>query len=526
MNSFRRKQILRKKKRAAIPQQNDPEQIKAVANEPNQPETEPDPIPFFTCSSCGKEFFYQDFVLAVIEYGLIFLDSPHKFVLGFTCRFCAEPTTVLKEFSKTQLIPQAVSELCYCVINNHPWVYSLIVPDQNNDSENPNVHEFHRTGRWAYNSFPYAFEGVHDEPFFSHMREIEPKANVVSDLVDPGEYYFNEIYSIEFQPDLDPTKNPKDPSSDEALSQFKETISNSFGCYQRGSQIVGPGFKALWFSENAVNDFIRLNVETLKQKKVFPRYYLFDPTWATINHFSWKHKLQIDFMNEISSQTDISISGMFSDSSKGSITKAFEFLTILDQPYPRFFHEFFSGQKGVYHTKHSKSIEPLCVLEEKCIYHPKGNHRRITKEIWDHFQKDYIQEALVFNADRFVDEFCEAASKISFTYKTAWDLKEKHLIDLHASIESRNHRAKKNAKIDEDFNQQAMEAEKAFPEVKIISQARSINKLKVRISNFGKIVKRTHFKGPVMLLGERGTGKTHFARAIHYSLKLFAEAER
>jgi hypothetical protein len=377
MNSFRKKQRLRKKMRVATPQQSEPEQIELVSNEPS--EAEPDPVPFFTCPSCGKEFFYYDFVLAVVECGLIFLENPHKFVFGFTCRFCDEPNTVLKEFSKTKLIPQAVYDICGCICNNQPWVYSLMVPDQKKDADIPAIHEFHRTGRWVYNSFPYAFEGVHDEPFFSHMREIEPKENIVSDLMDPGEYYFNEIHSIEFQPDLDPTKNPEGPSSEEELSKFKETINNSIGCYQRGSQIVGPGFKALWFSENAVNDVIRLNIETLKQKKVFPRYYLFDPTLATINHFSWKHKLQIDFMNEISSRTDISISGMFSGSSKDSISKAFEFLTILDQPYPSFFHEYFSGKKGVYHTKHSKSIEPLCVLEEKCIYHPKGSHRLITK---------------------------------------------------------------------------------------------------------------------------------------------------
>lgn len=127
MNSFRKKQRLRKKMRVATPQQSEPEQIELVSNEPS--EAEPDPVPFFTCPSCGKEFFYYDFVLAVVECGLIFLENPHKFVFGFTCRFCDEPTTVLKEFSKTQLIPQAVYDICACICNNQPWVYSLMVPD-------------------------------------------------------------------------------------------------------------------------------------------------------------------------------------------------------------------------------------------------------------------------------------------------------------------------------------------------------------------------------------------------------------
>lgn len=109
---------------------------------------------------------------------------------------------------------------------------------------------------------------------------------------------------------------------------------------------------------------------------------------------------------------------------------------------------------------------------------------------------------------------------------TKWDRENKindRMLNTKARIKLRRSVKKdpppnqiKKIKNTEEIHQKAIEAEAFFPGVKIMSQSRLMDEIKIRISKFHKI---PGFKGPILILGERGTGKSYLAKAIHDATK-------
>lgn len=366
------------------------------------------PPPFkFKCPTCQTSYSFSDFTTSIIQRGLILLDGISHCWFGCTCSFCADHSTIIQKFPKNNL-PQELAELYNCIYGDRIWEYSIDVPASD---KNPVGSESFASGQWEYNSFPYTF--IHkSQPFFSFKSQLPPNSKWLNDFNGPGHDY----------DDLNP----------EIAVQIQDAVNNSNLSYIRGSRISEPAIKVLWFKEDEIDELVLF--ETAKKKKVFPRYTLYDSTWESMQIFCWNHALQLDFVKQISSISEIPLVEFLSMSSKKKVAQAYDFLTILDKPYS-FSSINPSSQGGAIQLNiASEAVSPMESLNKNSIYFSKESRERITKKIWDHFNKDYIQEMLLVRSDKFISEFIELSKFISFSRKSVWDLKEQYLLEIHSAI--------------------------------------------------------------------------------------------
>ena len=216
-----------------------------------------------------------------------------------------------------------------------------------------------------------------------------------------------------------------------------------------------------------------------------------------------------------------------SPSPKNTITKNFDFMRLLDWPpeptQPPDAAEIASGieclnKKDQWIMMHAtngpdlhyqlRGIEP----NEKLLGLLGDDHEKFSEIIWSNFFNKNVRDLLGKLADKFIDDYIELSKRIGLTPQTAWNLKEKYLMDLAEAIESRTKRDKLKKVAKEHERERVQEAEIHFPGVKIISDNTQINDIKIWISKFSNIDMN---KLTILLLGERGTGKDLFARAIH-----------
>ncbi len=462
--------------------------------EDNQPEQ----VPFkLECPHCKKIFLFSDFTISIIQYGLILLDGFEECWFGCTCSFCADHSTFIQKFQKNNL-PQELADIYYSLLNDQEWLYHYMVQTSNqNNGADPEEAQRERFsyGKWFYNAFPYHFEHP-SIPLFSHFSVIPSKQNKVFDYLEPEPQFYD-------RDSIPPGKE-------------QEVFNQSYCSFQRGCRVLGPAFMVLWFSDNEILELAEL--ESQGKRKAFPRYSLYDETWENIQFFCWNNKYQYEFVEQISDNTGIPVVDFLSISSKKRIAITYEFLNILDQP-PSFLNT--EPEKGNMTIRISKkNTQPLTALPADSVYAHKRTRENLTEKVWNNLFKDYIQDTLAFNADKFIQQFYDLSKSISFSYGLVWELKEKCLKELDEILHSKYQKRKKERERDKEIQQQALEAEKSFPGVNIISQSRSINELKIRISNYHKAVTRLAFKGPILILGEKGTGKTDLAFAIHQAIKL------
>lgn len=439
------------------------------------------PSPFeLQCDKCKSIHTFSDFSISIIQQGLILLDNPSVCWLGCTCLFCHE-ATIIKKFSKTSS-PQEAIDLYNCICLGQEWHYSIF----NTSSEMfSGSSEVHGKGLWEYNSFPYHF--IHTAtPSFCYQGQLPP----------------NSISLTNFD---DPQSMCEDPG-DKNHQGEKNNTSDLFISYLKGSRIAQPAASILWFTEDEMDALITL--ESKQKQMVFPRYTIVDSMWEAMQFFCWNHKLQLDFVKQIEKSVSIPLIEHLSMPSKKRITTAYELMSILDQPHP--------DQTSTTSINIApQSIEPMCSLNKGSVYRNKETREKITKKIWDNFNRDFIQEMLITRADKFILEFIELSRSTLLSRNSVWALKEKCLMELYNAVTSKYQRKieRKNDAI--HWQQRAEEAEKTFPDVKILSQSTALNQLKVQISKLPKVIEAQNFYGPVLLLGEKGTGKTLFAKAIH-----------
>jgi len=436
------------------------------------------PPPFeLQCDKCKSIHTFDDFSISIIQKGLILLDNPNFCRFGCTCLFCHE-ATIIKKFSKASS-PQEAIDLYNCIYSGQKWFYDILNTSPEMFSGRINI-----CGEelWEYNSFPYDF--IHTTtPSFFYERQISTD------------------YLTNFE---EPQSICEDPG-DENHPCEKDNTSDLFISYLKGSRVAQPAVSILWFTEDKIDDLITLESE--QKKKVFPRYTIVDSTWKRMQFFCWNHKLQLDSFKQIEKSVGIPLIEHLSMPSKNKITTAYEFMSILDQPHP---HQTSTASINIV----PQSIEPVSSLNKSSVYRTKETREKITKKVWDNFNRDFIQEMLITRADKFILEFIELSRSTLLSRNSVWDLKEKYLLELYNAVTSKYQRIVEQKNDTIHWQKRAEEAEKTFPDVKILSKSTALNKLKVQISKLPKVIEAQDFYGPVLLLGEKGTGKTLFAKAI------------
>ena len=378
--------------------------------------------------------------------------------------------------------PQEAIDLYNCICLGQEWHYSIYNTSPEMFSGNS---EIHGKGLWEYNSFPYHF--IHTAtPFFSYQGQLPP----------------NSISLTNFD---DPQSMCEDPGGNNHRCE-KDNTSDLFISYLKGSRIAQPAASILWFTGDEIDDLIIFESE--QKRKVFPRYTFVDSLWTAMQFFCWNHKLQLDFVKQIEKSVSIPLIEHLSMPSKKRITTAYEFMSILDQPHP--------DQTSTNSINIApQSIEPMSPLNKGSVYRTKETREKITKKVWDNFNRDFIQEMLITRADKFILKFIELSRSTLLARNSVWALKEKSLTELYNAVTSKHQRRVERKNDTIHWQERAKEAEKAFPDIKILSQSTALNQLKIQISKLPKVIEAQSFYGPILLLGEKGTGKTLFAKAIH-----------
>lgn len=132
------------------------------------------------CPNCGVEFFFPDFAISIIQYGLIILEGPNMFIFGCTCRFCLE-ATITKKILRDLPLPEEVAELYNCIFQKETWKY---MHGSDNVKRSFCSDIFRISGEWKYNSFPYRFfhpeeVSVRNNHFPMHFSQVITKQALI-----------------------------------------------------------------------------------------------------------------------------------------------------------------------------------------------------------------------------------------------------------------------------------------------------------------------------------------------------------
>lgn len=193
------------------------------------------------CDHCHERLFLAELI---DRCGIIILTGRKHGYVGSVCPHCLK--TVL-----TKTGHDAIDEL-RC---------GLQFPNQNQPSEG--------IGAW-YHSFPYS------------IRRDICDLNIVDRFFKP----------------LTP-KNTKLESWELAhLSNLSTGVPEGVLCsYSFGDSAIGPAITAWWFKEEDVDHF--LSIENRDHVRVFPRYIAYNQSLAAIEQFCWKYRLKKHYVDDL-----------------------------------------------------------------------------------------------------------------------------------------------------------------------------------------------------------------------------------
>lgn len=438
----------------------------------NEPKNGTEPTGF-ECSHCGKNIPIDDAVVSIVNHGFIYLDGHTHRWFGFNCPLCPAKSTYIRQYRK-DLQPPIVNDL-FGRINAIELSEGFSADD---------------TKKWTYCSFPYKLK----------------KSDLLSQAIIGPEIHqlhseFESVQNIVFDPDI----------TDVAVGEETNDNKNNaeWACsYWVGRLAMGPVIAIWWYKKNEIINLAKTESET--GFKIFPRRIFYDPIYIAIGNLCWRNKLQYDFLKD--GTLKLPVTEILNSSTKKDLTKSLDFMHILDTVH----------QDDLF--KHTGNKNQMTILSAKPSRLPYKNsspiagvlHDKFSKTVWENFTKDYIQKSLIYLADKFIDEYVEISKHTDFKYQSVWELKERYLKEIYDIVQSRYKRKIIDERSKKEELAQVKEAEKAFSGVEIISVDSEINKIKILISK-ASYNRFDHLS--ILLLGERGTGKDLFAKAIHQASK-------
>ena len=410
----------------------------------------------FVCEKCKGIPSMDQIVESVATYGLIWLNNDENTWLGFNCPLCEKPSTNIKKFKNEDINP-----------------FRLELENRISD-----------VGILVYHSFPFSFHHPLKDPV--------------------KEYKYMQLFELRYEHE-DRERAYKYRPMDTTLKQL-------YCSYSFGSKSLEPAIAIWWYGDKDIEELS--SYESESGLRAFPRYRVYHYIYKKIDMFCRRERLQLDFQKE--SYLDWKITHKLPNSTKKDLTKTFDFMHILDMPFyeniPAYVKrevEFLLASGG-WPKLHRERMD--INFDVYGIRNFRIDYEKISSVVWANFTKDYFQKLLKQLSEKFIDEYITLSKRVDFSYKAVWGLKEKYLSDLVEAIKSPLELHKLEQSVNKYRRDRIREAEKCFPGVEIISQNFEIDQLKIWIADTLKdITGREAF----LLIGERGTGKSLFAKAIH-----------
>ena len=428
----------------------------------NQVETKID------CPYCQKSISISEVYSSITKYGFILFNNNEYNWFGLTCPHCPGYKTIFKKFH-IGFRYHFIDEL-YSFLNSGIYSFNII-----------------QSVQWVYNSFPYnlneGYSGVYDTPMSMLRNDLE----VFNKIQPPPNTRYSPIDKY------DPNKNtePSRPCS-----------------YCHNCPALGPMIDIFYYDADKITELAE--IESSEGVKIFPRWIINDPLYIQIQRLCWNYRLQIKLNKKTTGQQKPLI--FFSPSSKMALLKRIDFMNILDMVHADDLKNFPEIIKRKLGTETELSLLERAETASDQLSGIK--HDKYSKKIWNAFIDDSVQELLDKLSDGFIDDYISLAKKTSFTFDEAYKLKDQYLVKVAEAIDNAD---KKRIVYEQDKNnliKEVKEAEKLFPKIEIISANDKVMRIKRDIKAFSLI---NTDKYTTLILGETGTGKELFAKAIHAS---------
>jgi transcriptional regulator with PAS, ATPase and Fis domain/DNA-directed RNA polymerase subunit RPC12/RpoP len=413
----------------------------------------------YKCKHCGQEYWLATFKFAVFLYGVFFLLGKKSIYIGIVCPQCLK--TILIESDK--IIFDDIKETL-----SSSKIYI-------GNTANPLYLQYHSS---AYS--------------FIRDNQILQDFDIVC-FEDTG---------------LDGCSK-KDIEDLEAgmFSYLEDTssISEEYLCsyIPKWKPYVGWFFNVCWYREEQIPDLVK--IENRERLRIFPRYISEDFTIDKIESFCWKYKFQEMFYQNqfnlrIDREEDFSIT-----TDLMNILANSPWFGLADG-------SLFKTKKPFFEREVPKTLENYDI--NSFIAPQEGpSHYEMVRKVRSYFHKEYIQDLLSKMPDEFISEYIQSIQSIDFSDASVWYLREKYLKELYDSILSQYQRTQTNKRYVKIDRQKVEEIEKEYPSFKkIISEDNQIDNIKKRLYRRAQYKNRD--KLAFLLIGETGTGKELFARAI------------
>jgi DNA-binding NtrC family response regulator len=304
---------------------------------------------------------------------------------------------------------------------------------------------------------------------------------------------------------MKPFLNSKRMGAWEASTKdFGGDLSQAYFSYGFDELAMGPAMGAWWFKEESIAGY--LESERQSGLKVFPRYVLYDEFTDKIEEFCWKYYILIEWA-AINNYYGYGMAQTMKDLNPGRyrLDRSSDFLKLLEiESFP---DKLALPSSLAYAFPAQEGFPPSEIAPE--------SHNRDTedvKRLWESFHSEKVQEGLFVLGNRFIFEYIELERRTDFSCVSARVLKHKYVKHLLDFIDNPQKRTSIRRQIPEAERRKVKEAEETFPDVKIISEDSAINDIKIKIS---QLAPYGNTNVDFLLMGETGTGKELFARAIH-----------
>ena len=416
------------------------------------------------CEHCGEEFTFPSFMTAVALHGIIFLTGKDDGYFGIVCPKCLKTTLRKDDRNQIKSVKKEINQLSYA----RGFQDEIL----------------------RYNSVPYNIN-----EYQGRMKSCLSQLIFPLDVSNRMEFFHlsSRVY---------------DEDDDDYID-----LSKGYCTYFLGDLAMGPAMTVFWFKKEAIDDL--LHTESQAGLKIFPRYVFKDSLCEAIDDFCWKYHLQLDFIEMFcANMPGMEVRYQMISPWQKKIAKSSEFLNILDMfPYrlDRLYPDSFNKLTNAYREAHWESLDDSGQNKQKTIK-DAPSHDDMISEVWKCFNRDHVQETLSILSNRFIFEYVELAQKTDFSRGLVWDLKERHLKQLYESIKSPYRRNLLRAKTPKAEMERIQQAKSLLSRLEIVSTDPKIYELTIRILQFSKI---KGSMGDVLLLGETGTGKELFAKAVH-----------
>ena len=290
---------------------------------------------------------------------------------------------------------------------------------------------------------------------------------------------------------------------------------------------VGPTLEFIESPENPDNVIKTcLKIENKTGTRIFNRYLLIDPIYAQINelHISNENNRKILTQGFKSNRGNYELLGNLDfknpqypfdednfdtfeivendNDSQKQIRKNYNFLNVLCIPY---FDVFVGNRQELeFPTRMLFSTDDMKVNfnEIKLIY----------KDIWNKFHDGNLQKLLIVMADNFLDDYFRLMERIDCSFEKIWNLRQTYLYNIYDSIKSSKIMKQKTQGATNKYIEKFKKLEEPYLELKkIITQSYTMIQIKEKLVTLGEYESLIS----ILLLGETGTGKELFAKALH-----------